>query len=197
MNVSLPWTHGRVPRGFWQLKKNRLLYLRWLGKRLRYTRPDDWYEVTKNDFAKNFGGGLLANYYKDSYINALKELYPDKQWYPWLFGHQRNTWTQPKIRKAYLNWLKELLGYTTLDDWYRITEKDFSQIFNHSLNFDNNPSVVKAKKAKKCKNLSMRPEVNIELLKVSTDRILKKIKKILKLKKLNRKKKIGIVINLI
>ena len=43
----------------------------------------------------------------------------------------------------------------------------------------------------------MRPEVNIELLKVSTHRILKKIKKILKLKKLNRKKKIGIVINLI
>ena len=65
------------------------------------------------------------------------------------------------------------------------------------LNFDNNPSVVKAKKAKKCKNLSMRPEVNIELLKVSTDRMLKKINKILKLKKLNRKKKIGIVINLI
>ena len=43
----------------------------------------------------------------------------------------------------------------------------------------------------------MRPEVNIELLKVSTDRMLKKINKILKLKKLNRKKKIGIVINLI
>ena len=43
----------------------------------------------------------------------------------------------------------------------------------------------------------MRPEVNIELLKVSTDRMLKKINKILKLKKLNRKKKIGIMINLI
>ena len=43
----------------------------------------------------------------------------------------------------------------------------------------------------------MRPEENIKLLKVSTDRMLKKINKILKLKKLNRKKKIGIVINLI
>ena len=43
----------------------------------------------------------------------------------------------------------------------------------------------------------MRPEVNIILLKVSTDRMLKKIKKILKLKKLNRKKKMGIVVNLI
>mgnify|MGYP006253869727 FL=1 len=43
----------------------------------------------------------------------------------------------------------------------------------------------------------MRPEVNIELLKVSTDRMLKNINKILKLKKLNRKKKVGIVINLI
>ena len=133
MSASLPWTHGRVPRGFWKLKKHRLLYLRWLGKRLGYKRPDDWYEVTKKDFANNSGGGLLANYYKDSYIIALKELYPDKQWYPWLFGHQRNTWTEPKIRKAYLNWLKELLGYTTLDDWYQITENDF--FHNHGYGF--------------------------------------------------------------
>ena len=35
----------------------------------------------------------------------------------------------------------------------------------------------------------MRPEVNIELLKVSTDRMLKKINRILKAKKTKSKKK--------
>ena len=63
------------------------------------------------------------------------------------------------------------------------------------LNFDNNPSVVKAKKAKKCKNLSAAPDVNIESSKYSIDRTLAEINKMLKLKKLNRKKNIGIVIN--
>jgi hypothetical protein len=138
------WTQGRVPRGFWKLKKNRLMYLRWLGKTIGYKRPDDWYEVTKKDFANNSGGGLLANCYKGSYIKALEELYPDKKWFPWLFGHQRNTWTDPKIRRTYLDWLAARLDYTTLDDWYDITEKEFFSNHGYGLlaQYRNSPATA-------------------------------------------------------
>jgi hypothetical protein len=50
----------------------------WLGQRLGYARPEDWYQVTARDIRNNYGGGLLARF--RSYKDLLKECIPDLEW---------------------------------------------------------------------------------------------------------------------
>jgi hypothetical protein len=56
------WMFPRVPVGFWDKLANRKRYLRWLGKKLGFKRPQDWHRVRWEDFMANCGGGLLAEY---------------------------------------------------------------------------------------------------------------------------------------
>ncbi len=65
---------GRVPKGFWDNKSNRVAYLRWLGNRLGYREPADWYRVQKSDFEQNFGS-TLAN--TIPVTELPKDLYPN------------------------------------------------------------------------------------------------------------------------
>lgn len=124
------WERGKVPTGFWDHAQNRRKYLRWLGKQLGYDRRDDWYQLTKQDFHANSGGGLLANYYGDSPQMALAELYPKTKWYCWLFrSTPQGYWQDIANRKEYMDWLAKRLGYRTDDDWYKVTRADFHTNF--------------------------------------------------------------------
>jgi len=35
------WLDGPVPKGYWNRLKNRRLYMRWLGRKLRIRKPED------------------------------------------------------------------------------------------------------------------------------------------------------------
>src|SRR6056297_2757828 len=37
-----PWLFVQVTKGFWPERKNRVLYMKWLGQQLGYEAPDDW-----------------------------------------------------------------------------------------------------------------------------------------------------------
>lgn len=72
------WMFARVPLGYWKSRDNRRRYLKWLGRQLGFRKPTDWYRVRKEDFTRNYGGGLVASY--RSYIDLLQEHLPHLRW---------------------------------------------------------------------------------------------------------------------
>lgn len=125
-----PWERGKVPAGYWDKLENRRRYMRWLGRQLGYLKREDWYQLTKQDFHANAGGGLLANYFGDSPQTALAELYPNSKWYCWLFrSTPQGFWQDVDNRMEYLDWLGKKLGFRTDEDWYRVTRADFHTNF--------------------------------------------------------------------
>lgn len=120
------WLKGRVPGGYWDRVKNRRAYMKWLGKQLGYRTTEDWYNISKQDFHRNFGGGLLANYYRDSPQEAVLDYMPDHPWKCWLFrSTPQGFWQEKQNRITYMDWLGEKLGLKTLDDWYIVSRSHF------------------------------------------------------------------------
>ena len=68
------WMFARVPASFWDSLANRKRYIRWLGEKLKFKRPQDWYNVTYSDFAMHCGSGLVARY--RSHMKVVKECVP-------------------------------------------------------------------------------------------------------------------------
>lgn len=123
------WLYGPVPPGFWALAENRQRYVAWLGDQLGFTQPEDWYRITRRDFQRHRGGGLVARYFHDSPLALLQDVFPDTVWREWLFGRvPRRFWQQRANRYRYLDWLGEQLGYRRPEDWYQLT---YEQVTAH------------------------------------------------------------------
>lgn len=116
------WLNPPVPRGIWQSAENRKMYMQWLGKKLGYKKPEDWYKIQGYIFRKHHGSKLLS-YYGDSPTNAVKEHLPDYDWKEWLFKHSPSGfWQSAENRRRYMDWLGNKLGYCEVKDWYQITQ---------------------------------------------------------------------------
>jgi len=68
------WMFIRVPCGFWDSLENRRRYMRWLAKKLKFRKPEDWSKVRIRDFLDNYGSSLLGRY--RSYHDLMKECVP-------------------------------------------------------------------------------------------------------------------------
>ena len=133
----------RLPAGYWNNKQNQKNYMEWLGKKLGYTTMEDWYKINKSIIMNNQGAGLISNQFNSSYIKLLNSVYPNYNWLEWKFQlTSRNYWgtnsRNKKINKVntanvkkYIDWLGKELGYTTMEDWYKITQKIISE--NHGV----------------------------------------------------------------
>ncbi|MBL4884777.1 MAG: hypothetical protein JKY95_09620 [Planctomycetaceae bacterium] len=120
------WLNGRVPNGFWDRVSNKKAYMRWLGVQLGFRRKEDWYQITKQDFHSNFGGGLLANFYEDSPQQAVFDHFPNYDFKRWLFrSAPQGYWQDKKNRIEYMDWLGVKLGLNSLDDWYQVSRSHF------------------------------------------------------------------------
>ena len=120
------WTLRNVPSGFWASLTNRYRYMRWLGQQLGYSKTEDWYRVTTDDFKHNHGATVLVHYWNSSSVAAVMESFPNHDWKEWLFGvAPRYFWRDRKNRRRYMKWLGEQLGYRRTADWYRVTNQDF------------------------------------------------------------------------
>lgn len=121
-----PWLMSKVPQRFWKDPANRRAYMTWLGKKLRFKKNTDWYKLTKDHFHQNGGDGLLANYYKNSPILAVRDFKPKVAWDEWLFVEApQRFWHDPVNRGRYMKWLGKTLGYKTADDWCWVKRSDF------------------------------------------------------------------------
>lgn len=122
------WVLGRVPNGYWHIRSNRVKYMNWLGRKLRFRKPTDWYGLTRASFHKNHGGGMLATMFRDSPIAALRDYKPNYDWKPWLLSSTPQAyWRDIKNRRAYMKWLEEQLGFTSVEGWYGVTQKQFRE----------------------------------------------------------------------
>jgi very-short-patch-repair endonuclease len=123
-----PWLFdGDAPNKYWCSIENQRKYADWLFKRLGFTKMEDWYTVSQNTFRNNYGSGLVLNprTYKSSHIAFLSSVYPDYTFHPWLFQQTtQGYWKHIENRKRAIKWLGEQCGFTTADDWYRITTED-------------------------------------------------------------------------
>ena len=52
-------------KGFWKHQNNQRAYMDWLGKKLGFSKMEDWYNITRKDFRENNGVTLL-NLYQNS-----------------------------------------------------------------------------------------------------------------------------------
>jgi len=117
------WMFNVTPKGMWENAAIRKQYIEWLGKRLGFNTMEDWYGITTNVINDNYGGGLLGRFNGSPY-KLIKDVFPEYKWLVWMFKHTpNNEWTDSGIRKDYVLWLGEILGYNNNEDWYGISVK--------------------------------------------------------------------------
>ena len=127
--MSLLDKNGRVKHGTWKKKENHIIYAIWLGERLGYKNTDDWYQISVKDIKKYYGGGLLISQYSDSPLLFLESVFPDTEWFPWMFEYcPKKYWVDKKNHIIYAKWLGKTLGYKNMDDWYQIKKKKIYKI---------------------------------------------------------------------
>ncbi len=126
-SIWQPWDFlNRELNKFWHVKKNRIAYMKWLGKKLNFKTLDDWYKVSKEDFKKNRGISLLNNCYRHTPWAAVVDCFPKRKWLLWKFTHApSNFWTKKQNRIDYLKWLGKQMGFKTWEDWYSISQDAF------------------------------------------------------------------------
>jgi hypothetical protein len=143
----LDWKFTNTPRGFWSDKQKQKSYMNWLGNELEYRKEEDWYQITKEQIASNYGGGLLFNY-NHSPIKLVKAVFTDYEWLDWKFSSTpQGFWNDKKNHKGFMNWLGNELEYRKEEDWYKITYQKIVDNYGSTLLHHYNHSPIKLVKA--------------------------------------------------
>ena len=90
----------RCPNIYWKEWQNRKSYADDLGKHLGYITWEDWYQITLQQIKDFYGGGLLTNYYNDSAMKFVMDMYPQHNW-------DISKFSNHKTEKIVLKFLKE------------------------------------------------------------------------------------------
>ena len=97
----------RKSAGYWSRRPNRIAFVAWLGNRLGFDQPDDWYQVTRSDFVQN-GGGRLMELYHQSPLAVLEDCLPEHDWKPWLFRRvPKGFWDSLENRHRWVAWFEQ------------------------------------------------------------------------------------------
>ena len=139
----LPWKFIQTPSNYWNDINNQKLYMEWLFNELGYTRIEDWYKITGKDFLHNYGSSLLRNQYNNRVQRIISTLYQEIDWLPWKFRlSPMNYWNDIQNQKNFMEWLFNKLGYTRMEDWYKITGEDIRDNYGSGLlsnQYENSP----------------------------------------------------------
>tara|TARA_B100000035_G_scaffold285668_1_gene269411 strand:+ start:4310 stop:5911 length:1602 start_codon:yes stop_codon:yes gene_type:complete len=134
-------------KDFWKCKIIVKWYLDLLFKIKNFDKMDDWYKITNKDFVNNYGKGII-----DAHIDYKSVLiigYPRYDFIPWLFKKiDKNYWENFENHKKAATWLGEKLRYKNMNDWYKITNKNFKNNGLNELlkNYYNHSSIIFVKK---------------------------------------------------
>ncbi len=63
-------------------------YFDWISNQLNISHLDDWYAVKLEQVYKRGGYKLLEECYGGSLMRALRSLYPDHDWKPWVYRYR-------------------------------------------------------------------------------------------------------------
>ncbi|MFA9480132.1 hypothetical protein ACERK3_17815 [Phycisphaerales bacterium AB-hyl4] len=118
------WNFRATPQGYWHDPENRKRYMRWLGKQLGYRKPEHWYQLRRRHFLEFDGAAMLRVIPGGSPHDAIRELFPDREWLEWMFVRVPNGyWELWDNRKRYLDWLGKEQGFRRKNDWYNLTRE--------------------------------------------------------------------------
>ena len=125
----IPWKFVQSPQGFWKQRENRLAWIEEFRKENNIHTLENFYTLQLSDF-ETFPG-RCTNYYGDSIILMLKDLYTDYEWLEWRFKGQvmKHFWTNKCGEPIYDNikrWFDkefvEIVGLKTNEDMYALTQ---------------------------------------------------------------------------
>jgi hypothetical protein len=140
------WRFESVPMHYWENEENQRNFFHWLSEKLNVHSLDDWYKIKKSDFTENGAAGLLHSYCSDSPCIGLSIAYPDTEWQPWRFEVMpHGYWNVPEYRMQYAEYLADKLEVMKMDDWYKISAKDFAENCGSSLlrnYYEDSPSLA-------------------------------------------------------
>lgn len=123
------WMFRKTPKGFWEVRRNRRRYLKWLGQELGFRRANEWYRVTREDIYQHYGNTPLKMFAGSPY-RLLKDAFPRYDWQEWMFARVPDEfWNSPANRRRYMDWLGKQLGCSQPEDWYQVRRVDFVNHF--------------------------------------------------------------------
>jgi len=121
----LPWKFKCVPMGFWKKIESHVWYFEWLCVELNFNVPDSFYSLTLNPILKNYGWGLLQQYYSNSFESFVFGLNPEVKWVEWKFKGTKK-WENTKNHRKFFEWLGDKMGFTCYSDWSHLTAAHIS-----------------------------------------------------------------------
>src|SRR5690554_1658513 len=114
------WAFENVPDGYWEDLEHQRRFIRWLESKLELKKPEDWYSIKKSQVIQ-CGGTSLLQYCGGNLVVALKKIYPEIHWEPWIFdGPSVEFWDYHKNRRRYLDWISEQLNMKYAFEWYKV-----------------------------------------------------------------------------
>jgi hypothetical protein len=124
------WVHHlpkRKSKGHWMSMVNRKSYFLRLGEKFGFKDLSDWYKISRDDIDSNGGAGLLE-YYCNSPMRALQDVYPKYNWLPWKFNKWKTGFIGEKELSSFVGYLTKELKIKDMQDWYRISLNQINKI---------------------------------------------------------------------
>lgn len=101
------WKFKNIPKNYWSKDENKIKFLKWFEELKGIKSPEDWYNVSLNDFLDNNAYSLLRKFEK--IYNVAKFLYPDFNF------EQDKFYSNTKTQGLIYQYVKEILEEDNLD----------------------------------------------------------------------------------
>lgn len=113
------------PKGFWDKKANQRLFFDKISEKYKIEKQEDWKQIGYNIVRKEGGHGLLKKY--SSFVDALQEIYPEKQWDVTKSRKMppKGYWKSLDVQRKQLDKFKEEKGIKNHSDWKNLSVKEF------------------------------------------------------------------------
>jgi hypothetical protein len=112
-----------LPQRYFDNDENKRAWLREFEEENNIKTPEDWYEIKSSQIMIKDKGSTLYGKFKSTPILIMRFLYPKFDWKEWLIisGAPNNFWGKKENCLRYLLWLKDEVGFTEEEDWYKLT----------------------------------------------------------------------------
>ena len=115
---------GRRKKGFWQDTQNQRKFMDELYEKLSFKSANDWSKLKWTDVKKN-GGKYLLDMYNGNLNQALKEIYPEKQFNFEERKKPKYFWESIENQRKFMTELFQKLRLSSNDDWKYVKKRHF------------------------------------------------------------------------